>query len=137
MSYNDGDFVSLVIRTNSKGDQIWVRSKRATAEHFGWTNHFEEQLPGKAKFPSPDGTYRIYPKSSSASRGGRGLRICSSPEMHGNPAGSTNRFRVHSCICLRDLAELAHFTSGPWSWMEARNGRRLTKAEWEAVYQLA
>ena len=137
VSYNDGDFVSLVLRESPRGEQFWIRAKRSTADFYGWTNHFQEQVPGRAKFPQPDGRYKVYPKSSNARIGGDGIRICRSDEKHGNPAGATNRIRVHSKICMRDLAELAHFTDGDWKWMEARNGQRLTRDEWEALYLLA
>lgn len=130
-------YCSLNIRTTPKGECIWIRCLRTTAEKFGWLSAFEEQEIGLARMLDPEQPRRRQLMRHRIDIGGHGIRICTGGGKKGHPAGSTFRLRCHSRVTNRDLAELAHFTAGEWEWLETMNRDRLTRLEWDAVYAVA
>ncbi len=130
-------FVSLVLRTASNDEDIWIRCLRETAELYGWSEVFEEQIPGRGRQLRPDGTRPIYPSMARRPIGGKGIRISRSPDKSKLVAGKTNRLRLHSRVTNRDLAELAHFTKGEWYWLETAKNKRVPREEWARIYDIA
>ena len=54
----------------------------------------------------------------------------------GNEIDLTDSIFIMTSNCgLKDLAEVAHFTSGPWCWMSSPRGRRRTRSQWDEIYQ--
>jgi len=130
-------YVSLVLRTLSSGDKIWLRCRRSTAEKFGWLNHFDEQRLGLARNRESPEQIRYTISKYRIDIGGHPIRICSAGSNSGHPKGSTFRLRVAAKTTNRDLAELAHFTEGSWSWLENKNHFRWTPEYWESHYRVA
>ena len=130
-----GDRIRLVLRwpDGQRVRSLWAL--RATADYYGWTNHFEVWRP---KTAFSDGRYQFFQMPCSAGRGkangGRQLRISRAKSAHSNPAGLTNKFMVSNSIRKFDLAELAHFTQGDWTWMEDLSGKRLSREHWAHIY---
>lgn len=135
MSTSD-EFIKLTIFRDSAGRARWVRTLRATADYYGWTETFERWIPNGSY---QQGGYTLVSRPSRDSKnhrgGGKRLRICRSPSLHGNPAGLTNEFVISNSMRLIDLAELAHFTKGDWYWMSTPTGERVTRDRWEAMYE--
>lgn len=128
-------FVSLVVRTDAKGNEIWVRCKRETAEFYGWTQTYAEQ-DTQERFNAEGELIRSgIPRKANYKTGGIPIRIGRHPNKRREVGGMTNRLRIHSHFTVADQAELAHFTKVPWEWMARPNGQRWTKDEWEWVYE--
>lgn len=130
-------YCSLNIRTTDRGECVWVRCLRTTAERFDWLSAFDEQDLFTIRGLDPDAPRRRMARRSRIDIGGHGIRICTGGGKTGHPAGNTFRLRCHSRLTNKDLAELAHFTAGDWEWMESMNRDRLTRLEWDAVYAVA
>lgn len=109
---------------------------RATADYYGWTEEFEIWRP-KTRFSQ--GGHDFFQMPCAAGRGvtegGRTLRIGRGRTAHSNPAGLTNQFKVSNCVTKFDLAELAHFTKGDWTWLEDMSGKRMLRDHWVHIYE--
>ena len=129
-------YVKLVIGLQDKENRKYLIALRTTADYYGWTEEFEPWTP-KA-FMGSDGRPRYVDPGRRGSlklAGGKRLRICRSASTAGNPAGFTNAFRIAARCGKGDLAELAHFTKGDWTWMESVYGERIHRDHWEEIYQ--
>ena len=134
----ESDWVKLVVGLQNTRNTKWVMALRSTADHYGWTEEFEPWRPGDARLQGGVVTFQDPGRRGRpGAGGGTTLRISRSPDRDGYAAGMVNRFRVSCRVGLADLAELAHFTKGDWHWMEKLGGGRLTRDEWEAIYQAA
>ena len=131
------EYCSLVIRRTKNDEEIWIRTKRATAEFFGWNKHFEEQRLGIPRAHGGGVLYVGNLKGRNPARGGRSIHISRAESTSGTTAKKSHRLRLHSRIALHDLAELAHFTEGEWYWMTALNGQRWDVEQWARIYALA
>ncbi len=130
-------FVSLVIKRSKRGEVRWIRCRRETAEKFGWLEAYDEQVIGLQRNQDPLGPQTKYLMKSRIDIGGHGIRIGTGPNRKGTPAGSTYRLRCHSKINNGDLAELAHFTKEPWTWLESMGRERRSPEEWAAIFAVA
>lgn len=136
MSSSAGEFIKLTIFRDSAGRARWVRALRATADYYGWLDHFEVWTPN---IKGQSGQYKIHTCPTRQTRygahGGTSCMICrktSVDEMH---AGTRNRFRMANSCRLIDYAELAHFSKGEWHWMSGPTGERISRDRWESMYQ--
>ena len=131
------EYCSLVIRRAKSDEEIWIRTKRATAEFFGWNKHFEEQRLGIPRIRNGRVLSVGNIKGKNPSRGGRSIYISRAESTTSTTARKAHRLRLHSRIGVADLAELAHFTEGEWYWMTALNGQRWDVEQWARIYALA
>lgn len=131
-------FVRLVLWTQGAGRTATVACQRATAEFFGWTNHFEDLNLKPDYVINGRGYYRDNKRvrGRSGAVGGTRVRICTAESRAGNPSRATYTVRLNSRATLYDQAELAHFTERPFAWMETKCGRRISKEHWEELYQV-
>jgi hypothetical protein len=107
---------------------------RTTAAYYGW----DQAFPTSDVPTDPDKQVRVFQVSNfkqfRPSWHGQKLRICRSHSRDGYPAGKTNQFRVSYSTKWKDLAELAHFTTAEWAWMEDLNRSRTSRDRWEELY---
>ena len=134
--YSSADFIKLTIFRDNSGRARWVRTLRATADYYGWTEAFERWVPNGVQAENGRVFFQRPSRDSQNNRGGgKGLRICRSDSSNGNPARLTNRFTISNSMRAIDLAELAHFTKGDWYWMSAPSGARIARDRWEEIYK--
>ena len=136
MAYSETDFVKLTIFRDNSGRARWVRALRATADYYGWLDHFEIWTPN---IKSQSGQYKVHAwphrQGRGTAQGGQSCLICrkaSATDMH---AGTRNRFKMANACRLIDYAELAHFSKGEWNWMSGPSGERVSRDRWESMYQ--
>lgn len=136
MRQKPDDMLKLVLRRQKSGAARYLNAWRATADFYGWTEAFDPWTPpvlysegGKDFFYAPQRAAR------GVERGGKNIRISRSSSRQGNPKGLTNRFTVSKSCTQFELSEIAHFTSVDWYWMETVTGERLSRDQWEAIYQ--
>jgi len=138
MSYGAHKHIKLILRTLPSGQAATVMVKQATAEHFGWTNHFETEAEWTARRVSEGAISGFYYRGRPGRTvGGTPIRIGTT--QHAGPgyeAGAAHQFRIGSKVSIADLAELAHFTDGNWEWMEDRTRRRIPRGAWLQRYSL-
>jgi hypothetical protein len=127
--YKDQFWRGLIRRTPS-GSPVYIHAKRATAEHFGWVDAFDEHRPAVAIPPRPDGKTFARATAPDPWAGGRPMRICRSDSRSSTPRGLTHRFRVARQATNADLRLLAQATQGDWRWMTDKTGHRRTRPEW-------
>ena len=65
---------------------------------------------------------------------GNRLVISRAPSTAGWPKGKANAFKVSGNCGNLDLAEIAHFTSVDWYWMQGLYGQRIHRDRWEEIY---
>ena len=128
-------YVTLKLGETKSGKPKKLHALRATANYYGWLEYFPEwtfqpEFEQGGRLFGIDPGRRGHPQCSS----GRRLRICRSPSKDGFPAGFTNAFKVTSNTGLLDLAELAHFTTVDWEWMQDVSYQRVSRADWERRY---
>ena len=128
-------YVTLKLGQTKSGKPKKLHALRATANYYGWLEKFEEwtlepEFEQGGRLFGRDPGRRGHPQCSS----GRRLRICRSASKDGFPAGFTNAFKVTSNTGLLDLAELAHFTTVDWEWMQDVSYQRVSRADWERRY---
>ena len=130
--YFSKDFCALAIRRISRGNWVKLMCLKPTADFYGWSDVFPDILdaqsvdyPGNIR-PLPIGAgYRGYV--------GKRLRICrSKTSKQGHPARLTNCFRVSNNASNMDLYAIAQAVKIDYGWMEAKNGYRRDKAEWDS-----
>ena len=127
------EFLTLVVRTQSDGNQIWIKGLKQTFEYFGWDKHYDEwQSKGEREGGRVYFSSRTRPNFGSY--GGQPLRVSRSDTTTGHEAGKTNLIRIHSKVTNRDLAELVALAAKPISWMESKNYKRVKRAEWMALH---
>ena len=126
-------YVGLLIREYASGQQVWVKTLRATAEHFGWTDAYDVIGESYTAGPSTRSFITAPIRRWRPDIGGRKRRICRAESRQGYPAGQTNVIRISSKVTNADLAELARLTKGEWAWMESTCGKRRSKEEWLAI----
>ena len=130
------EFIKLTIFRDNSGRARWIRTLRATADYYGWSEVFEIWRPNGAYAENGRVFFQRPSRDSKNNRGGgKGLRICRSESLNGNPARLTNRFTISNSCRALDLAELAHFTKGDWYWMSSPSGARITRDRWEEIYK--
>ncbi len=130
-------FVSLVIKRSKRGEVRWLRCKRDTAEKFGWLEAYDEQVLGQMRSQDPLVSPGRYMVKQRIDIGGHGIRIGTGVNKSGYAGGRTYRLRCHSKITNGDLAELANFTKGEWTWLESMGRERRTPEEWAAIFAVA
>ena len=138
MNHHDGQYIRLQLGTRETTKPKWLIALRTTADHYGWTKHFEPWGPK----PIEAGDGRVYGydpgrRGGLQWAGGVKLRIGRAKAEAGYARETTNRFRVSSAVCQLDLAELAHFTEGDWHWMENKSLAKVTVDRWDAIYRAA
>ncbi len=132
----DTRFISLVLRTAPNNEDIWIRCLRETAELYGWTDIYEEQVLGKTRRLNDEGRPLIQVTRKRQDIGGIGIRISRHEDKSKLRAGFVNRLRLHSRVTNRDLAELAHFTKADWHWLESKSFKRVTREESAEIYEV-
>ena len=124
----------LLERREGKPDKYLI-AMGATADHFGWSEHFPIWAPKPWAFkdgrqfckdPGRRGDVRT--------EAGCTLRISRSPCKNGFPKGLVHRFKVSNNCTLWDIAEVAHFSQGDWYWMTGPTGERIDRVHWESRY---
>lgn len=136
MSKQPYDMVKLVLRRQKSGAARYLNAWRATADFYGWTEAFDLWTP---PIRYSEGGYDFFQmpgrSGRGVERGGKNIRISRSPSRRGNPKGLTNRFTVSNSCTKFELAEIGHFTSVDWYWMESVSGERLSRDKWESIYE--
>ena len=136
MTWDNRKYLKLLLSRPEIGADRWLIALRTTADYYGWTNYFE---PWSPKTVQTTGGY-----SFSRDPGRRGemfcesgvrLRICRSPQRQGNPAGSTNAFKVSKSCTLFDISEIAYLTQVDWNWMTGPRGERISRDRWLAIHE--
>lgn len=136
MTWDNAKYVKLLLQRSERGRDKYLIALRTTADFYGWTNEFPVWRPPIVRYE--DGVPLV---ADPGRRGemfcepGHRLRISRSPSRSSYPAGLTNSFKVSRNCGLKDLAEVAHFTSGSWCWMSSPRGRRRTRSQWDEIYQ--
>ena len=135
MGYGAHKHIDLVLRTTPKGEHAVVVVKEATAQFFGWTDHFKTQAQVLAEEVASGARQAVYFTGGPGhSRPGVALRIGRGTDPTRNEAGLTHTFRITSRVSQADLAELAYFTQGDWHWMERRCRKRMSRDWWLQRY---
>ena len=136
MTWDNSQYVKLLLSRPDSGRDRWLIALRATADHYGWTRHFE---PWSPKPVATDGKYVFITdpgrRSEMFCESGMRLRICRSPKTGGNPAGLTNQFKVSRSCTLFDISEVAYLTDVNWHWMTGPFGERITRDRWLAIHE--
>ena len=127
------EFLTLVLKTEGNGNQVWIKGQKQTLEFYGWDRHYDPWLPkgiregrGRSQFNRRGRRFGSY--------GGQALRVCRSATTTGHPAGMTNVIRIHSHVTNKDLAELVALSAQPIAWMEDKRYHRIGYDQWMAVY---
>ena len=136
MSWVDSDYIKLLLLRPTKGPDRWLIALRATADYYGWTEHFEVWSP------KPIGTSGGYTLCADPGRkgkmyceGGRRHRISRDPSRRGHTPGLCNQFKVSRSCTMFDMAELASLTDVDWYWMSTPTGERLSRERWLAIHE--
>ena len=136
MSWVDSDYIKLLLLRPTKGPDRWLIALRATADYYGWTEHFEVWSP------KPIGTSGGYTLCADPGRkgkmyceGGRRHRISRDPSRRGHTPGLCNQFKVSRSCTMFDMAELATLTDVNWYWMSTPTGERLSRERWLAIHK--
>ena len=130
--YTAQEFCTLAVRRISRGNWVKLMCLRPTADFYGWSSVFPDWID--AQFTDYPGNIRPMPIGVGY-RGYRGmrLRICRhKTKRQGHPAGLTNCFRVTNNASNMDLYAIAQAVGIDYGWMEAKNGYRRPKAEWDS-----
>lgn len=135
MSWDPNLFCKLVLDQTPNKQGKFLYCLKSTAAHYGWDEAFPVWTP-PAIYSDSNYSYCLAPRRGThlAHQGGRRHFICRSERRQGHPAGKTNAFRVSRNCGLADIAEIAHFSSGPWCWISCQYGGRRSRDEWEAIY---
>ena len=136
MTWDNSKYIKLLLHRPERGPDRWLIALRTTADHYGWTEEFEEWAP-KPAFVENGISFFYEPgrRGEMFCEGGRRHRICRSPSKGGQPAGFTNQFKVSSSCTLFDMAELANFTKQEWYWMTSPEGERISRIRWASIYE--
>lgn len=127
------EFLTLVLKTEGNGNQVWIKGVKETLEYYGWDKHYDVWLPkGLREGRRVSFSNRFGRKFGSY--GGQSLRVSRSASKQGHEAGKTNVIRIHSHVTNKDLAELVALAAHPISWMENKVYRRVPHDEWMAIY---
>ena len=136
MTWDNSKYVKLKIGVQPKVGSKYLIALRSTADYYGWSKEFE---PWSPKVVEVRGNYTFVKdpgrRGEMFCEAGRRHRICRSPKTAGMPAGFTNQFKVSANCGLSDLAELAHFTTVDWHWLDSPFGERISRERWESLYQ--
>ena len=135
MTWDPGKFCKLVLDRTPGKQGKFLYCLRTTAAFYGWDQAFPAWTPPTV-YTDDRYEYSRVPLSGShlGHQGGRRHFICRSESRQGQPAGKTNAFRVSRNCGLVDIAELAHFATGPWCWISCQYGGRRSREEWEEIY---
>ena len=130
------EFVKLLLHREADTPDKYLIALRSTADRYGWTEEFPIWTP---KPVYTDGG-RVFCRAPSRrgeirTEAGVGLRVSEAKTKTGCPKGQVYRFKVSANCGLWDIAEVAHFTKGPWYWMTSPTGTRILRERWEARYQ--
>ena len=131
------DYIELLLDTDKRGNNCVLRCMAATANFFGWSDHYPRFIPGERYNPNLGHVVLVSP--SLKRRQGwnrREYRICRTKTTTGNPAGMTHRFRVRGPITNRILADLAAHTTQDWCWMTTKYGMRRSRQEWLEIHEV-
>lgn len=130
------EYIKLLLQREAGTQDKYLIALRATADHYGWTEEFPVWTP------EPVGTSGGYTLIRDPGRlgelrceAGITLRVSEAKTKAGYPKGQVHRFKVSANCGLWDIAEVAHFTKGPWYWMTSPTGTRIVRERWEARYQ--
>ena len=130
------DYIRLILRWPKGQACRSLYAMRATADYYGWTKEFEIWRPKTIE--TVNGMQFVHwpgREGRGVRTGGKQLRVSRAATAHSNPAGLTNKFKVSNSVGKFDLAELAHFTQGEWTWMEDLSGKRLSRDHWAHIYE--
>lgn len=137
MTWDNAKYVKLLLHREAGTQDKYLIALRTTADYYGWTEHFPIW---SLKPVRTEGTrvlgYHPGGRGEMFCEGGRRHKVCRHPSRNGTPAGKTNRFKLSANCGLVDIAEVAHFTQGEWYWMDAPNGKRISRERWEEIYQV-
>lgn len=126
----------LKIRETRAGTVICLLARKETAEFYGWTNHFDEHIPGYYKDEATGVAYMNQPRlGGSKARWGRSLVISRHPSKHSTKATYANQFRVSSDATIADIAKIAKFTDVNWNWLQTPGGERRSREKWLAIHE--
>ena len=137
MTWDNEQYIKLLLLRPEKGADRWLIALRATADHYGWTEKFPRWRP-KTVFEQGGYSFVRMPNTRAEMfcERGRRHRICRAASKHGTPRGMTNQFKVSKNCSLLDLAELGALTKVDWHWMTAPNGERLDRAYWLSIHEV-
>jgi len=116
--------IRLILRTRENGDLLTIGCREATAKAFGWLEYFETYEQRCSRLVR-EGRRVFKCKTYSARQAGIGR-----PIRIGCDDNRRYIIRTSSRVRVTDLAELAHFTRGPWLWMDRPDGRRWAREQW-------
>ena len=136
MTWDNSKYIKLLLRRQEGVPDRYLIALRTTAEYYGWKEAFLEWTPR----PLADGGARIMVldpgrRGEMFCEAGRRHQISRSPRTNGWPAGTTNQFKCSASCTYRELAEVAHFTTGTWYWMTGPTGTRIKRERWEEYYE--
>ena len=136
MTWDNSKYIKLLLGRPESGRDRWLIALRTTADHYGWSNHFEEWSPKVVETRSGVSFIRDPGrKGEMFCESGVRLRISRSPKTSGYPAGFTNAFKVSNSCTLFDLSEIAYLTTVDWYWMQGPFGERKSRDQWLAIHE--
>ena len=124
------EFLKLLIE-DRPGAAVSCVVPATTANYFGWDTAF----PGfdATARTTADGrkSYGVFRRNADPRYpGGTRLRICRVASRSGMPAGQTHTFRMQGSFANRHLKTLAEVAGEKFEWMETKQLRRKSRADW-------
>ena len=125
-----------LLRKTRRNTPITIRCRTATADFYGWSNHFEKYISDAWTDPNTGTQYLASPQLGTPSRqAGYSLCIARTADRQSNKATYCNYFRISSDATIADIAQVAKFTDVDWNWLETPSGERRSREKWIAIHE--
>ena len=125
-----------LLRRTRRNTPITIRARTATADFYGWSNHFEKYISDSWTDPNTGTQYLTAPRLGKESKqAGFSILISRSASKSKGLATYCNYFRISSDATIADLAKVAKFTDVDWNWMETPSGERRSREKWLSIHE--
>ena len=125
-----------ILRRTRAGNPITIRARTATADFYGWSNHFEKYTPDVWTDPNTGTRYITNTRLGKESKqAGFSILISRSSSRSKGLATYCNYFRISGEATIADLATVAAKTDVDWNWMETPSGERRSREKWLSLHE--